>query len=118
MGKIISRFFRSIYSTVGSTAAEILVAIMIIGIGVLGLSGAIMGPGNVGSAGGINYGYTSIVRSAMVSAASYLAAARLEQIKNANPARAYRSRYGADSGPWTTNMFIEAVYKSVTAKKL
>jgi hypothetical protein len=41
----------------------------------------------------------------------------LDQIKTANPARAYRPRYGADSGPWTTTMFIEAVYKSLTAKK-
>jgi cyclase len=41
----------------------------------------------------------------------------LEDIKKANPTRAYRSRYGTDAGPWTTDMFIEAVYKSLTAKR-
>jgi glyoxylase-like metal-dependent hydrolase (beta-lactamase superfamily II) len=41
----------------------------------------------------------------------------LDQIKAARPALAYETRYGAKSGPWTTDMFIEAVYKSLTAKK-
>jgi hypothetical protein len=41
----------------------------------------------------------------------------LAQIKDANPTQGYRSRYGTDSGPWTTDMFVEAVYKSLTAKK-
>jgi len=41
----------------------------------------------------------------------------LEQIKQANPTRAYRARYGSDTGPWTTDMFVEAVYKSLTARK-
>ena len=36
----------------------------------------------------------------------------LDQIKNADPTIAYRDRYGADSGPWTTNMFVEAVYNT------
>ncbi len=40
----------------------------------------------------------------------------LEQIKKADPTLAYRGRYGTDSGPWTTDMFVEAVYKSLTAK--
>ena len=40
----------------------------------------------------------------------------LEQIKKADPTLAYRPRYGATSGPWTTDMFVEAVYKSLTAK--
>ena len=70
-------------SSRGSTAAEILVAINIIAIGILGLSSAIMGPTSVGSVGGMTYGYTSIVRSAMVSTATYLAAARIEAMKNA-----------------------------------
>jgi cyclase len=34
----------------------------------------------------------------------------LEQVKAANPTQGYRTRYGTDSGPWTTNMFVEAVY--------
>jgi glyoxylase-like metal-dependent hydrolase (beta-lactamase superfamily II) len=41
----------------------------------------------------------------------------LSQIKAADPTKEYRSRYGAESGPWTTDMFVEAVYRSLTAKK-
>jgi cyclase len=41
----------------------------------------------------------------------------LEQIKAADPTKDYRPRYGTDSGPWTTNMFVEAIYKSLTQKK-
>jgi glyoxylase-like metal-dependent hydrolase (beta-lactamase superfamily II) len=37
----------------------------------------------------------------------------LDQIKAASPARGYTRRYGSDSGSWTTNNFIEAVYKSL-----
>ncbi len=40
----------------------------------------------------------------------------LEQIKAANPTQGYRSRYGSDSGPWTTDMFVEAVYHGLTVK--
>jgi cyclase len=38
----------------------------------------------------------------------------LDQIKAADPAKPYKARYGAMSGPWTTNDFVEAVYKSLT----
>jgi glyoxylase-like metal-dependent hydrolase (beta-lactamase superfamily II) len=38
----------------------------------------------------------------------------LEQVKEASPTAGYTKRYGADGGPWTTNMFVEAVYKSLT----
>jgi cyclase len=41
----------------------------------------------------------------------------LDQIKEARPALPYERRYGAQSGSWTTNMFVEAIYKSLTAKK-
>lgn len=41
----------------------------------------------------------------------------LEQIKAASPAKGYTRRYGSSSGSWTTNMFVEAVYKSLTARK-
>jgi cyclase len=37
----------------------------------------------------------------------------LDQIKAADPTLGYRSRYGADSGSWTTNMFVEAIYTSL-----
>ena len=38
----------------------------------------------------------------------------LEQIKAARPALPYETRYGAKSGSWTTDMFIEAIYKSLS----
>ena len=41
----------------------------------------------------------------------------LEQIKAANPTQGFRTRYGSDSGRWTTSMFVEAIYKSLTTKK-
>lgn len=40
----------------------------------------------------------------------------LEQVRAAKPTRDYDPRYGATSGIWTTDMFVEAVYKSLTAK--
>lgn len=36
-----------------------------------------------------------------------------EQIVAADPVKGYRARYGSEAGPWTTRMFIEAVYKSL-----
>jgi glyoxylase-like metal-dependent hydrolase (beta-lactamase superfamily II) len=41
----------------------------------------------------------------------------LEQIKAANPTLGYRSQYGADSGPWTTDMFVETIYRELAAKR-
>jgi cyclase len=41
----------------------------------------------------------------------------LDQIKAANPANGYRRQYGSDTGPWTTDMFVTAVYKSLTARR-
>jgi hypothetical protein len=40
----------------------------------------------------------------------------LEQIKAASPARGYTRRYGSDTGPWTTNDFVEAIYHSTGEK--
>jgi cyclase len=40
----------------------------------------------------------------------------LEQIKAAAPARGYLRRYGSDTGSWTTNDFVEAVYRSLSQK--
>lgn len=37
----------------------------------------------------------------------------LEQIKAANPTQGFRRRYGSDTGEWTTEMFVEAVYLSL-----
>jgi glyoxylase-like metal-dependent hydrolase (beta-lactamase superfamily II) len=42
----------------------------------------------------------------------------LEQIKAAAPAKGWEPEFGARSGPWTTNDFVEAVYKGLTSKKL
>jgi cyclase len=39
----------------------------------------------------------------------------LEQVKAAKPTQDHDPRYGASTGPWTTGMFIEAVYKSLSA---
>jgi len=41
----------------------------------------------------------------------------LDQVKAANPTLGYRSQYGADSGPWTTDMFVDVVYTELSAKK-
>jgi glyoxylase-like metal-dependent hydrolase (beta-lactamase superfamily II) len=37
----------------------------------------------------------------------------LEQVKQANPTAGYRARWGRESGPWTTDMFVAAVYNGV-----
>ena len=37
----------------------------------------------------------------------------LEQVKAANPTAGYRKRYGSDTGAWTTDMFVEAIYNGV-----
>jgi glyoxylase-like metal-dependent hydrolase (beta-lactamase superfamily II) len=41
----------------------------------------------------------------------------LEQVKSARPTLDYDAEYGADSGPWTTAMFIEAVYHDLIGSK-
>ena len=38
----------------------------------------------------------------------------LEQVRAAKPTLDYDGIYGADSGPWTTDMFIEAVYRDLS----
>ncbi len=37
----------------------------------------------------------------------------LAQVKAAKPVRDYESRYGSATGPWTTDMFVEAAYESL-----
>jgi glyoxylase-like metal-dependent hydrolase (beta-lactamase superfamily II) len=37
----------------------------------------------------------------------------LEQIQKASPTEGWERRFGSDSGPWTTAMFVEAIYKSL-----
>ncbi len=41
----------------------------------------------------------------------------LDQVQQANPAQGYRRRYGSDSGPWTTDMFIAAIYNDLSGKR-
>ena len=41
----------------------------------------------------------------------------LEQVKASRPTRDYDPLYGSTTGFWTTDMFVEAVYKSLTPKK-
>ncbi len=41
----------------------------------------------------------------------------LEQIKAAAPAKGWEPEFGATSGPWTTNDFVEAIFKSLTSRK-
>jgi cyclase len=41
----------------------------------------------------------------------------LAQVKASKPTLDYDGIYGADSGPWTTSMFIDAVYRDLSAKK-
>jgi cyclase len=41
----------------------------------------------------------------------------LDQVKAAKPTVDYDPRYGATTGPWTTAMFIEAVYQDLSKKK-
>ena len=41
----------------------------------------------------------------------------LAELKAANPAKGYRGRYGSDTGAWTTDMFVEAVFNGVSRKK-
>ena len=39
----------------------------------------------------------------------------LEQVKAAKPTLDYDFRYGATTGAWTTDMFIEAIYNELKA---
>jgi hypothetical protein len=41
----------------------------------------------------------------------------LEQVRAAKPTMDFDVRYGSNTGPWTTAMFIEAVYRSIKDKK-
>jgi glyoxylase-like metal-dependent hydrolase (beta-lactamase superfamily II) len=42
----------------------------------------------------------------------------LEQVKAAKPTADYDPRYGSTTGPWTTEMFIEAVYATLGPRPL
>ena len=40
----------------------------------------------------------------------------LEQVKAARPTRDYDPIYGRTTGSWTTDMFVDAAYRSLTSK--
>jgi hypothetical protein len=41
----------------------------------------------------------------------------LDQVKKANPTAGYRARWGRESGPWTTDMFVEAIYNELSTTR-
>jgi cyclase len=41
----------------------------------------------------------------------------LAQVKAAKPTFEYDGRYGSTTGPWTTDMFVEAVFRSLSEKR-
>jgi cyclase len=41
----------------------------------------------------------------------------IDQVKAANPTQGFRGRFGSDMGPWTTDMFVEAIYKSLRTSR-
>jgi hypothetical protein len=43
-------------------------------------------------------------------------ASSLQQVKAARVTADYDTRYGANTGAWTTDMFVEAVYNSLKKK--
>jgi glyoxylase-like metal-dependent hydrolase (beta-lactamase superfamily II) len=40
----------------------------------------------------------------------------LEEIQQANPTAGYRRQYGSETGAWTTRLFVEAIYRSLTTQ--
>jgi hypothetical protein len=40
-----------------------------------------------------------------------------EQVKAARPSLDFDGRYGSTTGPWTTDMFLSAVYRTLPGKK-
>jgi glyoxylase-like metal-dependent hydrolase (beta-lactamase superfamily II) len=41
----------------------------------------------------------------------------LDQVKAADPTKGFRKRYGSETGAWTTDMFVEAVFNGLSRKK-
>ena len=62
--------------------------------------------------------YRDMVFNMRARVAYYLARGQsLKQIEAEHPAQAYETRFGSDTGNWTTNDFVEAIYKSLLAEK-
>jgi glyoxylase-like metal-dependent hydrolase (beta-lactamase superfamily II) len=63
-------------------------------------------------------GYRDMVATVSARIQYYIAQGKtFQQIQAADPAQGFHSRYGSDSGSWTTSDFIEAVYKSLMAER-
>jgi hypothetical protein len=41
----------------------------------------------------------------------------LDKVKSAYPTKGYRGRYGSDTGEWTTDEFVEAIYNGLSRKR-
>ena len=41
----------------------------------------------------------------------------LEQVRAARPTQGWDNRFGSETGPWTTAMFVEAAYRSLSSQK-
>ena len=65
----------------GFSVVEVLVSVALVSIGLVGLGMALQPPSG-GVAGGIGTGLTAINQGGMVSVAAFLAAARMEEMKN------------------------------------
>lgn len=62
--------------------------------------------------------YRDMVMTMRARIAYYLKQGKsLKQIESEHPALGYESRYGSDTGTWTTTDFIEAVYKSLVMEQ-
>lgn len=85
----------------GFTLVEVLISIALLTIGVLGVVG-LLGVQSRGVAGAVNFGQAAISRSNALTAATLLAQARLEEIKNA--------RYTATQDELTPANFPDEAY--------
>jgi len=62
--------------------------------------------------------YRDMVMNMRARVAYYLAQGKsLKQVQAEHPAQGYESRFGSDSGDWTSNDFVEAIYKSLLMEK-
>jgi cyclase len=62
--------------------------------------------------------YRDMVMTMQKRVAYYLRQGKsLKQVEAEDPARGYETRYGSDTGNWTTNDFVEAVYKSLVMEQ-
>jgi len=62
--------------------------------------------------------YRDMVATVMMRVRYYMDRGRsYQQIAAADPAQGYHTRYGSDTGSWTTADFVHAVYKSLLAER-